>query len=226
MVEPKRALVVGGTSGLGLEIGRCLSKEGWLVYFSGRKPRAVPGRFMAFDTEGERPLNQRISEVVNTLPGVDLFVYAAGFYQEGSITELSPGKIDAMLNVGLLAPALFIREILRHYRTLTGFIAITSTSQWTPRVYEPVYTAVKAGLAMLANSLSLDDCIGKTLVAAPAGMRTHFWDSTDKDTSTMLDPAWVAEEVIRLYAVGDYRYRFAKILRDPPRVEVAETRIA
>ncbi len=223
MAEPNRALIVGGTSGLGLAIGTILEQAGWMVYATGRKARAVPGEFMAFDTQGVRPLEHRISDVVNVLSGVNLFVYAAGFYQEGGITDLSPGKIDAMLDVGLCAPALFVREILMYYRKLPGFIAITSTSQWVPRKYEPVYTAVKAGLAMLANSLSLDGRIGKTLVAAPAGMRTPFWQYTDKDTSTMLDPVWVAGEIIQLFA-DPFRYREARILREPPRVEIVETR--
>ena len=224
MTESNQALIIGGTSGLGLEIGKLLQRDEWLVYAAGRRPRAdLPGKFVHFATEEHLPLHEQVESLVSGLGGVQLLIYAAGFYQEGRITDLSAGKIDAMLNVGLRAPALFVREILMYYRKLLGFIAITSTSQWAPREYEPIYTAVKAGLGMLAKSLSLDDRIEKTLVVAPAGMRTSFWQYTDKDTSTMLDPTWVAGEILRLY--GDrYRYRFAKILREPPRVEIAETR--
>jgi hypothetical protein len=40
----------------------------------------------------------------------------------------------------------------------------------------------------------------------------------------MLDPAWVAGEVMKLRG-DDYRYRFAKIMREPARVEIVETRV-
>jgi len=39
----------------------------------------------------------------------------------------------------------------------------------------------------------------------------------------MLDPAWVADEIMKLRE-DDYKYRFAKIMREPAHVEVVETR--
>lgn len=114
-------------------------------------------------------------------------------------------------------------EVLNHQKYLPGLIAVTSTSQWTPRLREPVYTAVKAGLGMFANSVSLDPAIGKTLVAAPAGMKTPFWKGTDKDTSDMLDPAWVADQILNLYN-DDFKYKYARIMRGPSRVEIMEKR--
>src|SRR3989338_6779319 len=128
-----------------------------------------------------------------------------------------------MEDIGLLAPALIVQRIIKKQGSLAGFIAITSTSQWTPRLLEPMYTAVKAGLAMLANSLSLDPRIGKVLVAGPAGMATRFWENNPRDMSKMLDPKWVAEQIIQLYA-DDFEYKFSRIMRDPPRVEIVETR--
>ena len=77
---------------------------------------------------------------------------------------------------------------------------------------------------MFANSLSLDSQVGKVLVAAPAGMKTSFWRETTKDTSDMLDPKWVAEQIVKSYNDGQFDYKFIKILRNPPRVEVADAR--
>ena len=63
------------------------------------------------------------------------------------------------------------------------------------------------------------------LLAAPAGMETNFWNRpgiTSKPQG-LLDPHWVAEQINDLYA-GSYKYRFAKILRNPAQVEVVVTR--
>ena len=56
-------------------------------------------------------------------------------------------------------------------------------------------------------------------------MRTNFWDGRelpDAELKTYNDPAWVAEQVMELRK-DSYSYRFAKILRDPPSVEIVET---
>lgn len=146
-----------------------------------------------------------------------------GFYQEGNISDVSDEDIANMTNVGLLAPAMLLQRILKKQDKLAGFIAVTSTSQWTPRLLEPIYTAVKSGLGMLANSVSLDERIDRVLVAGPAGMNTRFWENSPRDMSTMLDPKWVAEQVLDQYS-GDFKYKLARILRGPARVEVIETR--
>ena len=129
-----------------------------------------------------------------------------------------------MLNVGLVAPINILNRILKYQSSLSGFIAITSTSQWTPRLFEPAYTTVKAGLGMFGNSVSLDLRVGKVLVAAPSGMKTDFWRDSSRDMSMMLDPKWVAQKIIDLYNEDGFDYKFAKILRKPPRVEVIEKR--
>ncbi len=51
----------------------------------------------------------------------------------------------------------------------------------------------------------------------------RFWENSLRDTSTMLDPAWVAKKVIDHHR-GEFKYKFIRILREDPRVEVVETR--
>lgn len=215
-------LIIGGSSGLGLALARKLTAE-YDVHVTGRRD---PGdrfiQFISLDLSESDGLRERVQEAVHHVWRVDLLIYAAGFYQEGTITELSTEQIHEMLNVGLVAAMYTAQEVLLAQK-LGGFIAITSTSQWTPRLLEPVYTAAKAGLGAFANSLSLDPRVGKTLVVGPAGMDTSFWSGTDKDTTGMLDPNWVAEQTLTLYD-GDFSYKFAHILRGPERAEVKETR--
>lgn len=228
----KNTLIVGGTSGLGLELARKL-KLTCDVHITGREmPRRIVGvgvkfhkLYLGLEDEflfSERSLERRVDEVVSEIGQIGTLIYAAGFYQEGKIDELDDGDILEMTNVGLVAPAMILQKILRECSKLDGFIAITSTSQWTPRLLEPIYTAVKAGLGMLASSVSLDTRIGKVLVAAPAGMNTNFWRGSRR-VGKMLNPKWVAERILELYE-GDYKYQCARILREPPRVEIVEKR--
>jgi short-subunit dehydrogenase len=216
-------LIIGGSSGLGLSLANKLADHYHVIVTGRRDPGQDNIQFETLDLSGSTGLQDRVDQLVKGLPDLDLLVYAAGFYQEGTITELSVDQIHEMLNVGLAAALFVTRSVLAKQGELDGFIAITSTSQWTPRLLEPVYTAVKAGLGAFANSLSLDPRVKKTLVAGPAGMATKFWEGTSKDTSDMLDPDWVADETLKLFD-GTFSYKYARILRSPARVELQEER--
>ena len=74
---------------------------------------------------------------------------------------------------------------------------------------------------MFGASLVMDKAIGKVLVVAPSGMKSTFWRNTDVDVSDMLETQWVAEQVVELSS-GSFKYKYAKVLRNPERVVVEE----
>ncbi|HSX01283.1 MAG TPA: SDR family NAD(P)-dependent oxidoreductase [Candidatus Saccharimonas sp.] len=218
-------LIVGGTSGLGACLAYQLAGRYSVIVTGRHDPGGGNAHFARLDLTGDA-LDERIAAVVKRLPQIDLLVYSAGYYQQGRITDLKPAEVHDMLAVGLAAPILLAQAVLQNQGMLDTFVAVTSTSQWTPRAYEPVYAAVKAGLAHFANSLSLDSHVRRVLVAGPAGMETAFWAGSDKDTSGMLRPDWVANQVIQLLEKEpDFSYKAARILREPARVEVHELRV-
>lgn len=218
-------LIIGGTSGLGLELAKDFVEKGVKqVIVTGRhKPKADVGEYKEFDLI-KPDLAKRIAAFVADLPEIKILVYAAGYFQEGRVTDLTDEEIEQMIDVGGRGLIYFVRAILAKQGSLKGLITITSTSQWTPRKLEPIYNFAKAGAAHFSNAMAEDGRIKKVLVAGPAGMRTEFWDgTTGHDLSTMMDPSWVSEQVIDQWQ-GDYTYRFVRILRQPPRVEQGETR--
>ena len=217
----KTALIVGGTSGLGLELARQL-KPTYDVIVTGQG-KHMPDDFdvRVCDLSGGPELAPNIEALVKSLPQISLLIYAAGFVQLGTITDLQDGDIGKMACVGLIAPALFVRDLLTKQGRIEMFTAITSTSAFTPRLSEPMYTGVKAGLGMLAHSLSLDERIGQTLVAAPGGMATAFWDGTDASTDGFLDAQSVAAGIIK-HIDGIYQYRFIKLPREAGLPELVE----
>jgi NAD(P)-dependent dehydrogenase (short-subunit alcohol dehydrogenase family) len=221
----KKALVVGGTSGLGLEIASLLQSKHCDVVITGRKmpPDKRKTLFSALNLANENYLSD-INNLLIGIGAVDILVYAAGFYQQGNLRDLPRSGIETMIRVGLTAPTMLLRSLLQYQKKLPVFVAITSTSQWTPRADEPVYCATKAALGMLAESVSLDGSIGQTLTVGVSGMNTPFWKDTNRNTRSMLEPAWVAAQVIDCLE-DMYQYRFVKILRNPDRVEVSKERI-
>jgi short-subunit dehydrogenase len=216
-------LVIGGTSGLGLELARDFHDADNQVTVTGRRQFEEAGlQYEVFDLATPE-LPKRVRELVMRLPEIDVLVYAAGYYQEGRITDLSEQEIEEMIDVGGRGLIYVMRSILAEQNSLKELITITSTSQWTPRALEPIYNFAKAGAGHFSNAMAEDGRVAKVLVAGPAGMNTDFWDGLDKDTEVMLDPAWVADEIMKLRD-DEYQYRFARILREPARVEIVESR--
>jgi NAD(P)-dependent dehydrogenase (short-subunit alcohol dehydrogenase family) len=221
----KKALVVGGTSGLGYEVASLLQARKYDTFVTGRKISNSIKRSAFIPLDLSRPdYVSEINNAVMRIAPIDVLVYAAGFRQRGPLRELTRQNIEAMTQVGLVAPAMFLRMLLQVQRSLPMFVAVTSTSEWTPRADEPMYCAAKAGLGMFAECVSLDESIGKTLTVGVSGMNTPFWENSGQNVDSYLDPAWVAAQVLESLQ-DEYKYRFVKILRDPKRVEVAKERI-
>lgn len=216
-------LIIGGTSGLGLELAKNMHASGDEVYVTGRRRLHEPAlHYEAFDLSAPH-LPQRLNELLAKLPQIQTLVYAAGYFQDGRVTDLTESQIEEMIDVGGRGLIYAVQAILAKQGKLDELITITSTSQWTPRKLEPIYNFVKAGAGHFSNAMAEDGRIGKVLVAGPAGMDTAFWEGTNHDVSTMLDPVWVADKIMTLRG-DEYTYRFARILRQPARVEVVETR--
>lgn len=218
------ALIIGGSSGLGLSLAIKLKANGYNAHVTGRDdPRAKDITFHAINLAGPKMVND-LEKLVETLPKIDLFVHAAGYYQEGRITDLTDEQIEDMLNVGGRSLLYGTRALLKKQTALSELVVVTSTSQWTPRQLEPLYNFVKAGAGHFANAMAEDGRVGKVLVAGPAGMNTPFWrDQPERDMSAMLDPDWVADQILAANK-QNYKYKYIRILREPARVEEVEQR--
>ena len=215
-------LVVGGSSGLGLELARELAEDGQVIVTGRKDPRIDFAEFKKFDLTGGS-LSERIKKFVADLPNIDCMVYAAGYYQEGRVTDLSDKEIEEMIDVCGRGLIYFAKALLDKQDKIAELITITSTSAWTPRQLEPIYNFAKAGAGHFTNAMAEDGRITKVMQVGPAGMATNFWAKTDHETVEMNDPAWVAGEVMKARQ-KDYRYKYIRVLRQPPRVEEVEER--
>lgn len=231
------AWVIGGTSGLGLELAIRLSVT-HDVLVTGRSdhvPQDLPEflYYSPLDLTPEPDLLEgavNIRKFVSGRARVDTLVYAAGVYAEDPIGRGTVGDVARIAleqaTLSLVAPRLLVEHIVRNQGDLPAFIVITSTSQHTARSLEPSYAAGKAAEGMLAESISLDPegRIGKTLVVAPGGMDTKFWRKRpDRMTGEMLDAGWVGDQGLD-HLASMHSFKSLLVPRDPPRVEVLKER--
>lgn len=214
-------LIVGGSRGIGWELAKLYALDGDSVTVTGRKQPDQNIDRILFENLNLSTDNyiEDIESLIQKLQKIDRLVFAAGYYQEGTITDLPTEEITDMVQVCGTAFIIATRSVLNNQAELNECVVITSTSQWIPRKFEPIYNFVKAGLGHFAHALSADERVKKLLVAGPTGTKTDFHKNRNVDMSTYHEPGWVAKQ-IHDYSKGDYNYKFIKILRDPAEVEV------
>jgi uncharacterized oxidoreductase len=169
MKEPcgKKALVTGGSSGIGLETARILAERGWSVAICGRSAerleraaRRVPGAVaIRCDVGDGRDRAALLSEVEGRLKGLDLLVNNAGIVRRFLFSRSSSLE-EAMTEewrTNYLAPVLLARLFLPLLAERRGTIAnVTSGLACVPLYVEPDYCALKAALSSMTRSMRIE----------------------------------------------------------------------
>jgi NAD(P)-dependent dehydrogenase (short-subunit alcohol dehydrogenase family) len=156
-----RAVVTGGSSGIGAATARALGARGVRVAISGRNAAAleqVAADSNAVHVTGdlrEPGCSQRIIDAaVHDLGGLDLLVSNAGIGWAGSFASMSESDIDSVLDVNLRAAAQLARAAIPHLRPGLGrIIFVGSVAGLVGVPGEAWYSATKAGLGCLADVL-------------------------------------------------------------------------
>ena len=221
----KNILVVGGSSGLGLELARKYRDMGATVHVTGARDeflfteKGMTYHKFKIDHDGNALIRQ-VDKLRNSLPEIHTLVYSAGFYQPGHVENTVDHDVLRMNNVNMNAPHLLVKNLkvrLGKEKKLKVII-IASTSARKAREFEPFYSSGMAGRLMFGRCIGPDYGLGKVMVASPAGMDTPFWDhDKGRDVSTYLYPTWVAEQIIE-QSRRTFKYLDIELERNPARI--------
>jgi NAD(P)-dependent dehydrogenase (short-subunit alcohol dehydrogenase family) len=169
--DRKRALVSGGTRGIGYAISTALAREGAQVVMGYRNQRdaaqralaSLPGRGHAVlqaDIAEPEQCQQLVAAAIAHLGGLDLLINNAG------ISILHPfGQVDfeawrdafeRTLDANLLGPACLAFAAAEHMARHGGgrIVAVGSRGAFRGEPIKPAYGASKAGLHALHQSLA------------------------------------------------------------------------
>ncbi len=160
----KRAIVMGASSGIGLEVARLLVKQGWTVGVAARRLEQLAEFDVAarIDVTTE-DAGKRLQELIGRLGGMDLYFHASGIGKQNrelhEDIELRTMETNAMG---------FTRMVGTAYRYMAdhggGHIAVISSIAGTKGLGPaPAYSATKAmqntyieALEQLANAQQLN----------------------------------------------------------------------
>jgi short-subunit dehydrogenase len=156
-----RALITGGSSGIGAATARAFVAHGGRVAVAGRDPAAlhrvaadisavvVPG-----DLREPGCARRTVEAAIHGLGGLDVLVSNAGIGWAGQFSAMSESDIDTLLDVNLRAAAHLARAAIPHLNPGVGrLVFVGSIAGLVGAPGEAWYSATKAGLGSLAGAL-------------------------------------------------------------------------
>jgi len=158
----RAALVTGGSSGIGLAIGRSLRAEDFDLTLVGRtreKVEAAAEELEAFgvvaDLSREDSCRTIVEQHRNRHGRLDVLVNSAGIGVAGPIDELPAKHLDLQLDVNLRAVMLVTAAALPLLREARGLVvSLASVAGTIPSPNLPVYGAAKAAVIQFTKTIN------------------------------------------------------------------------
>jgi 3-oxoacyl-[acyl-carrier protein] reductase len=204
--SPRRALVTGGSGGLGFAIACALARDGLDVVatYARRDDLAVDAADRARDAhlaisfvQSDATSSADVAALTGRIAPVDVLVHAAGFTRDRLLLMMADREFDDVLAVHLRGGYLAARH------TMSGMIAqswgrvvfIVSPSALIGRRGQTNYAAAKSGLLGLAKALARE--------AGPSGVTVNCVSAGLMDTALTaeLDPE-IRDEILSSVPLG------------------------
>jgi NAD(P)-dependent dehydrogenase (short-subunit alcohol dehydrogenase family) len=159
----KRALVTGGTSGIGLETARQFLEEGARVAVTGTNPATLDAarkklgdavlaiRADAGDAAGQQAVAEAIRQGFGSL---DILFVNAGVADFRPVEQWDEAGFDRSVAINLKGPFFLVQALLPVFANPASVVLNTSINARIGMPNSSIYAATKAGLISLARTLS------------------------------------------------------------------------
>jgi short-subunit dehydrogenase len=167
ILQGKKALITGGSSGIGFAIAEAMLSKGAQVAITGRRPEVLTEASKQLGREG-RSVDTIVADVstdqgrettlklaLERLGGLDILINNAGGVRAGRLEDTTEVEIRAMIEVDLVAPILLTRAALPALRASKDGLVVNVTSgiALVAAPFYATYAGVKGGLAKFGESL-------------------------------------------------------------------------
>lgn len=208
-LEGRKALVTGGSRGIGSAIARRLAAEGAIVAitYAGNKDAAdatvaaiasAGGKAFAFQADAANAASQRsgVEQAADALGGIDILVHNAGVAEFSAVADDTDDTFDRQFDVNVKGLHVGTRAALPHMADGGRIILIGSISGEMAFPATSVYSATKAAVAALARGWAKD--------LAPRAILVNTVQPGPIDTDMNPADSDFAEQMIGAIPLGRY----------------------
>jgi 3-oxoacyl-[acyl-carrier protein] reductase len=164
----RRALVAGGSSGIGLGIAEAFLEQGMkvVVHYRSHKAEAeaLAGKFpgMAFPVQAElateRGAVDLVRESARLLGGIDQIVHSAAIWNDGPIDRIQGARLEEIFRINVFSAFYLVRQAVPMLRQGApgNVILIGSTAGQRGEPFHSHYAATKGAIQSLVMSLAVE----------------------------------------------------------------------
>ena len=182
--DGKRAVISGGTSGIGLAVAKTLLVDGAEVWLLARNERpelmgklqnayADKVHFIACDVAKVSDC-KAVSAEIKKHGSVDFLVNSAGIYSEQSVEMLTEAEFDDIFNVNVKGTVFLTQALLPHFAAAGAVVNVASDAGISGNYGCAAYCASKGAVVAFTRALALDtaprmrvNCVCPADIATP-----------------------------------------------------------
>jgi NAD(P)-dependent dehydrogenase (short-subunit alcohol dehydrogenase family) len=162
-LKGKRALITGGTSGIGLETARLFISEGARVAISGQSSASVEAareelgsEVFAFASDSSDVSQQKelAKKVADALGGIEVLVINAGIAELKPVEAWDEAAYNRTFDINVRGPFFLIQSLLPAFTNPASVVLNASINAHVGMPNTSVYGASKAALLSLTRTLS------------------------------------------------------------------------
>jgi 3-oxoacyl-[acyl-carrier protein] reductase len=212
-----KALVTGGSSGIGLEIARQLKARGAAVAICARHAERVRraaeeiGVFgVAADVSSERDVAAMVEQVERQLGGYDVLINNAGFGSFAPLVSLELGEMERIFATNVFGAMLVARESARIFvrQSHGNIVNIASTAAHRGFAGGTAYVASKFALTGMTECwrAELRKANIRVMQVNPSEVVTNFFSTAgdqQKASERKLRPIEIAHAVVSMLEMDD-----------------------
>lgn len=165
-MQPGVAWIVGGGSGIGAAVAKCLAQGGWTVAISGRRADKLadvaatgsairPYRLDVTDSDG---VAETVAAIVSDLGRIDLFIFGAATWQPMAPGDYDFEKFFRIVDANYLGLVRIANPLLAQMeRQGSGqFAVITSLAGYVGMPRAAAYSSSKSALIALLETMRVE----------------------------------------------------------------------
>jgi NAD(P)-dependent dehydrogenase (short-subunit alcohol dehydrogenase family) len=214
-LQGKKALVTGGSKGIGKEVVLELVKAGANVAIASRT--SIEGiespliKSYSLDFSEVDQINAQVQQIITDLGGIDILINSAGMAYTAEIIDTSLADWQKVINLNLTSVFETIRSVIPTMRSQKSGTIINIASIAAKQAFPTwgAYSASKFGLMGLTQALAAEERSHgiKVMAICPGSVDTPLWDTlapevaANFDRRSMLNAQTVAEMIMTMLSL-------------------------